>query len=404
MAVAAAGCDEVSVPSFWRVAALALYLGCAAYALRLSIAAPLHDWDAIGYIAAAESLESSDIQSVHAFTYAQMRAALSADEYEFLAQEKTQTAGRGSAYRRAVSADPAVLAEQMPFYRIRPLYVGGVFALYKTGLNIESATHVVSGIGVATGLMLLYAAAMPILPFAGVLLLLPLAYWFGVFELARHATPDGAAFFAYMLAALLLVRGQLVAICIALPLVIGVRTDLILFTLPLLGLLLLQNPERRRLIAVALGASVVIYAGIVTYAGNAGWSIFFYCTTVQRCLHPLSDPPTLHFQHYFNALSNGLPQLIADTRFLSFVVLAGCAFWIWRTREHFSRSPAATLLSASVICIVARFLVLPAEWERAFPAPYLLTAFSLFALLGEKGPEKESSSANASPATSADTA
>ena len=102
MAIAAAGCDEVRVRLFWRGAALALYLASAIYALWLSIAAPLHDWDAIGYIAAAESLESRDIASIHSFTYAQMRAALSADEYEFLAQEKSATAGRGSAYRRTV--------------------------------------------------------------------------------------------------------------------------------------------------------------------------------------------------------------------------------------------------------------------------------------------------------------
>ena len=106
-----------------RLATLAaplLYLFVALYALSLCVSRPIHNWDMIGYIAAAKSFETRDPATLHAFTYDSLRRAVTPDEYQAL------TTGP---FRAAVAASPDVLAEQIPFYRIRPLYNGLVYTL-----------------------------------------------------------------------------------------------------------------------------------------------------------------------------------------------------------------------------------------------------------------------------------
>jgi hypothetical protein len=51
----------------------------------------------------------------------------------------------------------------MPFYQIRPLYTGSIYLLYKLGIDIGFATHIVSGIAVAMALVLLYIMSFSIL-------------------------------------------------------------------------------------------------------------------------------------------------------------------------------------------------------------------------------------------------
>src|SRR5579885_1267687 len=134
------------------------FVSLAAYALVLSAVKPFHNWDTIGYIAVAESYEQPDVHALHAFTYAALQRALPPAQFEDLAQGPG--AGRWPAYRGTVYTDDTVFAEQLAFYRVRPAYTGLVFALYKLGVDIEFATHFVSGLAAAAGLMLLYAAAM----------------------------------------------------------------------------------------------------------------------------------------------------------------------------------------------------------------------------------------------------
>jgi hypothetical protein len=370
-----------------RFAVLSLYLACAGAALWLSIYRPFHNWDVVGYVASAKSFDGSDAAALQAFTYAELRGVLPPDLYEDIARAKNIGTGRGAAYRHAVSSDAAAFAEQLPYYQIRPLYTGLIYLLYRTGVDIEFATHAISGIGVAAGLLLLYLLAGARLspPFAS--LLPPFAIALGLFDLARFSTPDGLAFAAVMLLARWLAMARINALLLAIPCVLGIRTDLILFTSPLLLALFVHQPENRRKIALSAAASVAIYFAIVGYYGNPGWSTFFYCTMVQRCTHPLSNPPALTPHDYFDALASGLRALASDADFAIYLLLVLASLYLIRKRGGTDRRHRATpliLLATSATYVVCRFFALPAEWSRAFPSAYVLSAFALLWLLHDR--------------------
>jgi hypothetical protein len=356
-----------------------LYLAFAGAALWLSIYRPFHNWDVVGYVAAAKSFEQSDTAALQAFTYAELRAVLPAEVYEDIAREKNLGAGRGALYRRTVNTNPAAFAEQLPYYKIRPLYVSLIYLFYKAGVDIEFATHLISGIAVALALLVLYLTAIPRLNITLACLLPLLAWMFGVFDLARFSTPDGLAFFAVLLIAYLLSRRRIDWLCLALPVALCVRTDLMLFTAPLLLALFVTERKCRIQIALSGAASLVAYVGILTHYHHPGWATLFYFNVIERCIYPLSNPPTLTLQDYFTALANGTTALLADKAFLAYLALIALAACL--LRKPTLTSVPAILLLASFVHIVCRFLVLPFMWERFFTAPYTISALALFWLI-----------------------
>ena len=110
-----------------RAAAPVLYLLIAVLALWQSASKPMHNWDMIGYVAAAKSFEESDASALHDFTYRQLRESVTHKKYTSLAS------GKGDLYRETISEDPAAFAEQLPFYRIRPVYTGLIYLSTRRG-------------------------------------------------------------------------------------------------------------------------------------------------------------------------------------------------------------------------------------------------------------------------------
>lgn len=370
-----------------RIAAPLPYLLVAAVALYLSIAAPFHNWDALAYIAAAESFEQSDSAELQRFAYAELRKAIP----ESLYQEYAQEAGPGdivrTRFRHAMRTQSAAFEELLSFYRVRPVYNALVFVAYKSGIDIELATHLISGIAVAIALLALYAAASACLPppFVPVLPLLALAW--GVLDLARWSTPDGLAFLASTTIVMLFLRRRFAMLLVLLPLALGVRSDLVLFTAPLLAWLFVTRAVARWKTALSALASMLVYVAIVKAAGNAGWSTFFYCSAIERCIHPLSDPPVLRAGMYWQVLASGSRALLADPRFDAYAILLaafGVVAAVGVRRGWPGRQRDAAIAVAAVCCayVVGRFLVLPDQWWRFFTAPYVLTSLALLCLLG----------------------
>ncbi|MBS0557725.1 MAG: hypothetical protein JSR27_09975 [Proteobacteria bacterium] len=351
----------------------------------------MHNWDSIPYIAIAKSFEQPDPAALQAFTYAELRRVLPAATYDDLAREKGPGAGRGGPYRHAASTDAKVFAEILPIYRIRPVYTGAVYLMYKAGIDIEFATHVLSGVMVAAGLGFLFLMARNFLP-------LPLRYAppllalvFGAMDLARFSTPDGMAFCAWMLCAWLYLCGRRLALLIALPAIIAVRTDLVLFVVPLCLWLFMTERRFWRATALSLAASVVTHFGLLAYYQFPSWEHIFSCSllTAQRCVH-LADAPALGLHDYVAAVARGILGLFADANFVVYLVLVAAAVYLLHQRVKamswpglFARSPTG-LIFAGIACAGGRFLLYPAEWDRFFPAVYLLTAFGVLWLIGER--------------------
>ena len=364
-----------------RLATLAaplLYLFVALYALSLCLSRPIHNWDMIGYIAAAKSFETSDPAALHAFTYDSLRRAVTPDEYQAL------TTGP---FRAAVAASPDVLAEQIPFYRIRPLYNGLVYGLYRAGVDIGFATHLLAGLGVALALLLLFPAATSLLARPFLFALPPLAMIFGAFEVARLSTPDGLAYLAFVLAALLVVRRRFRGLYVLAPLCLGLRTDLILFTLPLLLLIAARERAQRRAALVAAVASVAAYVAIAVIWKAPGWATLLRFTFVSSDTHPLTAGGGVTAGQYAVILKEGLKSLLYKKPFLLYLLAAGYSLWLMLAGgglRNALRSPSATLALAAMAFVAAHFLLFPVAWIRFFAAPQLVGALALLGLVSER--------------------
>jgi hypothetical protein len=358
-----------------------LFSSLAAFVLFLSVYKPLHNWDMIAYIASAKSFEESNIKSLHSFTYDQLRHSVSEAEYQNLV--------RGN-YQHAISTDVSAFQEQLPFYQIRPVYNGAIYLLYKMGIRIGFATHLISGIATALAIVLLYLMAISFLakPFACALPLFVIL--FRVPELARFSTPDGLAGFALILSAYLYLKKRMTPLFLFLPITIGIRTDLILFAAPLLFLIFAFEEDMRFNAIASMFMCLAVYAGIMTFWKNPGWSTVFYFTLIKLRTHPISMPPTLTAHDYFHVFHAQISQLDGNMRFILYILTTAASLY-FITNQAKATSVAAALKSPlvvlTIVCfvfILIHFLAFPVAWDRFFAMPYLIGVFSMFALMTER--------------------
>jgi hypothetical protein len=290
-------------------------------------------------------------------------------------------------FRQAIHLDQSAFKEHLPFFQIRPLYTGSIYLLYKAGIDIGFATHIVSGLAVFVGLILLYRMSASILghPFAYAVPFFTLI--FGAAHIARSSSPDGMAFLAVMLSAYLFVKDRIVLLLVSLPIMIGIRTDLILYVMPLLLVVALSKTESRKIAALTAFVSVLLYFAIGVFSNNPGWSTIFYSTLVQTLTHPLSEHPVLSVNHYLYAIFRGLIDIPENSTFvlyclISLYYLGALASRVKTTSFfHVLRSPAASLSIVSLFFVFSHFVLFPVTWVRFFVGPYLIGAFSLLVMM-----------------------
>ena len=121
---------SVTSPVAW-VIALCLLSGT--LLANLWWAKPHFNWDLIGYVGVAYSFTSSDADSIHRATFADICAECPTDSYSVLTT--------GTDYRSAIAEDSgARFAQQLPFYASKPAYpalmlLGGKFGVLANGLE-----------------------------------------------------------------------------------------------------------------------------------------------------------------------------------------------------------------------------------------------------------------------------
>jgi hypothetical protein len=378
-----------------RLLAPLLFFFVAACALYLSIYEPFLNPDMVYYIAAAKSFEERDLESLHSFTYNELRNSVPDAVY----QDLTQAGGR-----HVRSTDPYAFKEIMPFYQIRPVYTGLIYLFYKTGINIVFATHVISGIAVVVAVAFLYLMSVSFLVKPLIYAVPPLALIFNVLDLAKYSTPDALAFLAVILSAYLYLKKRIALLLILLPIMLGIRTDLILFTIPLLLFFVFERSTRWKA-ALLIFISVAIYHSIGAYWENPGWSTIFYITLVlvPGVASPISMIPTLTASVYFYALFRGTSRLVFNESFILYILVAASSLYVIKNHAKTTsvviafKSSSAVLAVVCLVFVVSHFLAFPVAWDRFFSAPYLLGAFSLLVMMTDYLKASNSTQQGAAP-------
>ena len=99
---------------------------------------PMLNWDMIPYVGAAmaDRVSSQDLR----------RETLK-DVRSFVGDEKYTSINNKNTYRKTVAADDRAFLAQLPFYHIKPLYVGSIRLLANITGNYSKATVLVSSFG-----------------------------------------------------------------------------------------------------------------------------------------------------------------------------------------------------------------------------------------------------------------
>ena len=254
---------------------------CAALVGGIGYKKPTHDWDMIAYVASALRDDGLRGEALRSATYAEVRADVNDDEWaKLVGQDPIATGQQIADYRATVARDPAALESQLPFYRVKLLYMSLVKGAHRLGLSYVKASYAVSA---AFGAMLVVAFGLLLMRLRLPLLLLPVGITaanicafnnvaFG--SLASQSTPDAVSCFCAFICLWLASRRDGLGLAAAALAPIA-RPDFIILSAALVAAILYSRrdvlrlsdfprfpAEARRLLiggALSLGGAAAIY-------------------------------------------------------------------------------------------------------------------------------------------------
>lgn len=369
----------------WRGAALAVVLISIGWLILDTTINPRDQWDMLGYAASAASLESDDPTTVHARVY---------DEFkEYATPESIHDLTESSPYRIVMHTDAEAFWQQIPYYKIRVLFVLFVTILSKAGLGIFSAMHLLNVIFYSAGLLLCYSALRHrvhsifwiISPF--------IAYRFGQdLDTFRSVGVDSFAFFWVALTCIGFI-GKSRWLFPALALSVLVRTDLIIHVFIVSAAMCWLERDRATLQRASLCclATLLLYLNVNYWAGNYGWSTVFYFAFVSNmtATHP----------EIYSSYSVELQDLISAYFSEKWVspwlwVAVGCSILSWllfqlirypdpeKMNDELSETTKRFVLigGISVTYVVLHYLLFPVLHIRFFLIQMLFMVLALFAV------------------------
>jgi hypothetical protein len=338
---------------------------------------PAFNYDLLPYAALSKEIRGAGGKQE---TYGELQAQLGRSRFESLFL--------GIPYKERMLADDRFFDANLPFYRVKPLYVFLCSLLARLIGSDVVATYAVSSLATAAAVLLSWAIVRRIGTPTGIWqLALPLSWAVaGGLSLAQLSTPDAlAALLTLLLVWIALVESWTAwrAACLILTavFVVAARTDAVLFAAALCACEAIFRPNHRRVALLVGIAALATYFAINRLMGSYGYVALLNFTFVDhdRLLVPDLVP---HPLGYVRALLFGIRQLLnADyggggLLLLAVSLSAAVAAREWRLRtssegSHFNASVLA--LSATLILyLVARFVLFPEPVSRFMTGAYVL--------------------------------
>jgi len=204
----------------------------------------------------------------------------------------------------------------------------------------------------------------------------------GLLKLSAYSTPDGLSFFAACLLIYLALRGSRLA-ALAAPFLILVRTDLILFSVPVLIFIIVEKKEYLAPASASIILSVILYALVSKLAGNYGMETVLYNTFVEPVAYPVSAGASFSFTDYINAIGKGYKNLLFRRTFMIYILmsLGLIAFFLTEKgkllmRDLFCRR-LFIMMVISFSYFIVHFTLFPLAEKRFFMAMFLVTVSAL---------------------------
>lgn len=337
------------------------------------------NWDMLGYSASAVSLEYNDPEFIHNYVY---------DELNHYGTENDRVKLlSGSDYAATMHKDSDAFNQQIPYYKIRILFVGLIYLLINFGINIFSAGHIVAAAAVSAGMILyFYCFKNYIKP----------AFWFmipfffvlcGALDAGQYVTADTLAYLWIAAISTAFVKKHwsvypLIAVSVL------VRTDLaVLVAIMLSFIFFFWESARIKAVITAIAAGI-LYISVNKYAGNYGWSTVFYYVFISNmtATHPAEfSQYGISIQQYISEVIANLYWIFYEIEFWMFIVFTLLQFILFyqltdSNQSGFQRfkqyiaNPIISLSVISCVYIFLHYLLFPAMWTRFFLGQYMIAA------------------------------
>ncbi|MEE9327298.1 MAG: hypothetical protein V3U71_08365 [Cocleimonas sp.] len=339
----------------------------------------------LGYAASAVSYENTDTDYIHRTVYDQFKQYASEEKYLELTENHT--------YRKVMSSDPEAFSQQIPFYKIRILFTLLILGLVKIGINVFTASHLITAAFSCSGILVFYYAFRryihpyfwSVVPIFFIL--------FGAHDVARMVTADSLAFLWVGLICYSFLEQRWLAFFTLLILSVLVRTDMIILVTLFLFYLFVFKKNIRIASLITLLLSVGAFIFVNKYTGNYGWSTVFYYALVSDMMatHPeVYSTYGINITQYFTALFSNLSLFFYDIPTLFFEAFVSLQLIILlltkkvnQTYKSLLNLPMFILTLISIAYVFSHYLLFPLLDSRFFVGQYFLTGLILLTAISQ---------------------
>jgi hypothetical protein len=350
-----------------------LLLGLAGY----SVYRPAGNADIVDYVSTAHSWQGLSGQALSDAVYGDLRGFLTSAQYDDVTGAGDKALGR-NVYLHAMATDPVSLAQQIPFYAVKPLYPGLMLALHAVGVPLPLSTVLISAAAfIALGLLLFawlrrHHGPWLALLFAGLLCVSPP---FAV--LASLSTPDALGLLLVTGAAFAMVELRRFRMAVVLlVLAVLTRPNAVVFAVALLGAGVVAAPSSgiriRPVVGVVVAAGLAaVVLGVSRLVGGYAYTLLFSHTFYGWISYPANGAPPLRLGEVLHLYAFLVAQL-PSTLLPLFLLLAAVGLRLRGGRIGELRNDGpALLVVAAVLAAIAGWLAFPSEPDRMLVGSYL---------------------------------
>jgi len=343
----------------------------------LTITKPVYEWDLLAYMGNAMPVEQNVSPSeLHATVYQEIIAGVPADDYARLIDSPS---------RLILSKDPEAFSQTLAFfYDARIIYIKIMSTLLELGLKPVFAFYFFSTLCVVLSYLLL-TRLIPVTIPMGMHIVLPFIIMaFGLMYVARLATPDALAALCTIALYFLLFRNRIYWLLLLLPLLIFIRTDLILLT-GLFYVYFLGSNRAPRMLTLLSGITTVAAYGVLNYyiIEADAWSALMGYNFGEKPTHPADYVFPVTPMDYLGYLWQGIFSFSYTPMVFVFIVfsISGTILLTMRYVEASGNVKMSQLhrdllflFLSGIAYFALHFLLFPVSWLRFFAAQYTLAA------------------------------
>jgi len=342
---------------------------------------PAPDNDLLFYAATVHQWRGMDPAEIHEASLADIRSFFDPAVYDRMVTEND--------YMKVVASDPAAMAQQIPFYSVKPLFPALLLVANQLGAPIGTTAILIAIVSYAALSMLVffwfrrYFGPWWSLALAGLLTVSP-----PFSTLPKLESPDGLGAFLAVAALFVLIELRRVDAALAiLLLAILARPNAVIAEVTLVVALVIVG--RRSSIGLSplrgvawAGAGMALVLGLSLLSRNYGVGTLFYFAVVEFLPYPAAGAPALPWSEVVRLYAFRLVNLVASPIPL-FAFLGVLAIRLRASSVRAIRSdPISMIVVATFAAIALGWLYYPNEPERILVGGFLVTAILLVVAIG----------------------